>query len=198
MESMAVAQWRDEARGGAEGFLYRFEAQLDVNVVGLVAEGLQMSNPFEGRVTRGLFQGARVWGIDPFLIRRDGVGIIDVPKTLSGEGYHVYEHVRAYALPPEGLEMPPLEPLLEPGFEWPDIPFPIQGSSTFRTGAPHLAWLNRAVARVDGWASMATGKLVIETRLLEPMNHGPSVVPSEKGAVRSPMAVPPGAAEMQE
>ena len=143
----------------------------------------QGNGRIEGRVTRGLFQGARVWGIDPFLIRRDGVGIIDVPKTISGDGYHVYEHVRAYALPPEGLEMPSLEALLEPGFEWPDIPFPIQGSSTFRTGVPHLAWLNRAVARVDGWASMATGKLVIETGLLKPVEPGPSVVPVRGDAV---------------
>lgn len=160
-----------EAWSGQGVLLYRFEAQLEFNVVGLVAEGLQMSNPFEGRVTQGAFQGARVWGIDPFLLRRDGVGIIDVPKTISGDGYHVYEHVRAYAVPPAGMEMPPLEALLEPGFEWPDVAFPIHGTSTFRAGAPHLAWLNRAVARVDGWASMATGELVIETRLLEPVEE---------------------------
>jgi hypothetical protein len=147
--------------------LYRFEAKLDVNVVGLVPEGLLMSNPFEGRVTAGSFLGARVWGIDPFLLRRDGVGIVDVPKTLSGDGFHVQEHVRAYALPPEGLTLPPLEALLEPGFEWPDVAFPIHGSSTFRAAAPELAWLNRAVARVDGSANMATGALIIETRLLE-------------------------------
>lgn len=152
--------------------LYRFEARLDFNMVGLVAEGLQMSNSFDGLATRGIFEGARVWGIDPFLLRRDGVGLIDVPKTISGNGYHVYEHVRAYSFPPEGLEMPPLEALLEPHFSWPDIAFPILGSSTFRTGAAHLRWLNRAVARVDGWANMATGALVIETRLLDAIHVG--------------------------
>lgn len=157
--------WKAEDREGQK-LLYRFEARLDFNVVGLVAEGLQMSNSFEGRATEGSFEGARVWGIDPFLLRRDGVGIIDVPKTISGDGWHVHEHVRAYSFPPEGMEIPPLEALLAPGFEWPDVAFPIQGSSTFRTGAPDFAWLNRAVARVDGWASMATGELVIETRLL--------------------------------
>ena len=159
-------RWSEGATRPDGQLLYRFEAQLEFNVVGLVAEGLQMSNPFEGRVTEGAFKGARVWGIDPFLLRRDGVGIIDVPKTISGDGWHVYEHVRAFSFPPEGMEIPPLEALLAPGFEWPDVPFPIQGSSTFRTGTPGLAWLNHAVARVDGWASMATGQLVIETRLL--------------------------------
>ena len=156
------------------GLLYRFEARLDFNVVGLVAEGLQMSNPFEGRATRGVFEGARVWGIDPFLLRRDGVGVIDVPKTISGDGYHVYEHVRAYSFPPEGLEMPPLDVLLDPGFDWPDLAFPIQGTSTFRTGAVGLEWLNRAVARVDGWANMANGRLVIETRILDAIDVGVS------------------------
>ncbi|HSM02972.1 MAG TPA: hypothetical protein VK858_00025 [Longimicrobiales bacterium] len=154
-----------DAGGGV--LLYRFEATLDVNVVGLVPEGLLMSNPFEGRVTAGSFMGARVWGTDPFLLRRDGVGVVDVPKTISGDGFHIAEHVRAYALPPEGLELPPLEALLAPGFQWPDVDFPIHGSSTFRAAASDLTWLNRAVARVDGTANMATGALVIETRILD-------------------------------
>ena len=63
--------------------------------------------------------------------------------------------------------MPPLEVLLEPDFVFPDLPFPIQGSSTFRAGTAEFAWLNGVVARVDGWANLATGALVIETRLME-------------------------------
>lgn len=156
----------------SQDLLYRFEAELTLNVVGPVAEGLQMSNPFEGRVTEGVFDGARVWGIDPFLLRKDGVGVVDVAKTISGDGYHVYEHVRAYSRPPEGLEMPPLDVLMDPDFEWPDVAFPIQGSSTFRAGTPEWTWLNRAIARVDGWANLATGDLVVETRLLEPVGAG--------------------------
>ena len=159
-----------EVQRGDEELLYRFEARLDFNVVGRVAEGLQMSNPFEGTATEGIFRGARVWGSDPFLLRADGIGVIDVPKTISGDGYHVLEHVRAYSFPPADLEMPPLEALLAPDFEWPDAPFPILGSSTFRTGAPALAWLNRVVARVDGFANLATGDLVIETRALAPVD----------------------------
>ncbi|MGD2070269.1 MAG: hypothetical protein PVI57_16455 [Gemmatimonadota bacterium] len=157
---------RNDGPGPERGeLLYRFEAKLDFNPVGLVPEGLLMSNPFEGTVTAGAFEGARVWGIDPFLLRRDGVGVVDVPKTLSWDGFHVQEHVRAYSLPPDGLEMPPLEALLAPGFEWPDIAIPMHGFSTFRAGAPELAWLNRALARVDGWGNFATGRLAIETRL---------------------------------
>ena len=172
MKTLRRTEVREAMPSGDEGrdteLLYRFEANLDFNVVGRVAEGLQMSNPFEGTATDGVFQGARVWGSDPFLLRSDGVGVIDVPKTISGPGYHVLEHVRAYSLPPAGLELPPLEALLAPDFEWPDVRFPILGSSTFRTGAPELTWLNRVVARVDGFANMATGALVIETRSLAP------------------------------
>jgi len=146
--------------------LYRFEAQLEFVPIGIVAEGLRMANPFEGRVTEGVFEGARVWGIDHLLVRSDGVSVIDAQKTISLGDRHVYEHLHGYCLPPEGIDMPPLETMLSPGFQWPDIPFPVFGASTFRTAWPGFAHLNRAVARVDGWASFATGRLAVDTRIL--------------------------------
>ncbi len=162
--------------------LYRFEAELEVVPIGLVPEGLRMANRFEGRVTAGILEGARVWGIDHLLLRSDGIAIIDAQKTLSLGDTHLYEHVRGYGLPPDGLEMPPLEVLLDPSFEWPDVPFPVLGSSTFRAAAPELEALNRAVARVDGWFSFASGGLAVETRLLR-----------HASAVRGPRAVPEAA-----
>lgn len=158
---------RQEGSRGAGSFLYRFEARLDVLPVGRVPEGIRMVNSFDGRATAGEFEGARVWGIDHFLLRSDGVGIVDAPKTLSGDGFHLFEHVRAYSLPPEGLEMPPLEAVLDPGFEWPDVPFAIHGFSTFRAGTPELAHLNRRVARIDGWVDFTTGDLAVETSLVD-------------------------------
>ena len=157
--------------------LYRFEAQLDVVPIGLVPEGIRMANSFDGRVTAGDFEGARVWGVDHFLLRSDGVGIVDAPKTISGDDFHLFEHVRAYCLPPKGLEMPPLEAVLDPGFEWPDILFPIHGFSTFRAANPELEHLNHAVARIDGWVDFTTGGLAVETRLVEHRTHvtGPTV-----------------------
>lgn len=155
---------RTQAHGGP--LLYRFEAQLTVTPIGLVPEGLRMANSFEGRITQGILRGARVWGIDHLLLRTDGVAVIDAPKTLSNGGTHVFEHVRGYGLPPDGLSMPPLEALLDPAFEWPDMLFPIVGSSTFRTAIPDLLHLNRAVSRIDGWFSFKTGGLAVETRLV--------------------------------
>lgn len=157
-----------------ETFLYRFEAQLEVVPIGLVPEGLRMANRFEGRVTEGTMQGARVWGIDHLLLRSDGVAVLDAQKTLSLGDEHLYEHLHGYGLPPDGVEMPPLEALLDPSFEWPDVLFPVLGASTFRAPSPALEHLNRAVARVDGWFSFATGGLAVDTRLV---HHSRRVAP---------------------
>lgn len=164
-QTSTLADVRPSAAPGYP-LLYRFEAQLVVTPIGVVPEGLRMANAFEGRITRGLMQGARVWGIDHLLLRSDGVAVIDAAKTLSLGDTHVHEHVRGYGLPPDGMEMPPLEALLDPSFEWPDVLFPLLGSSTFRAAAPELQHLNRAVSRIDGWFSFATGGLAVETRLL--------------------------------
>lgn len=148
--------------------LYRFEAQLELNVIGVVPEGLRMANRFEGRISSGLLCGARVWGIDHFVIRRDGIGLIQAEKTLSLGGLHLYEHVQAYCYPPSGLVLPALDAFTSSGFAWPDVHFPMQGFSTFRSAHPEYAYLNRALARVHGAGNFHTGALRIETALLSP------------------------------
>lgn len=152
----------------SDSILYRFGGQLDPNTVGLVPEGLLMANGFEGRVTDGIMQGARVWGVDHLLVRADGVGVIDAPKTLSLQGRHLFEHLRGYCIPPEGLTMPPLDALLAADFAWPDVPFIVHGTSIFRTADPELCALGTATARVDGRAWLSTGRLEIEVRTLTP------------------------------
>lgn len=152
---------------GERPLLYRFEANLEIVPIGIVPEGLRLSVAFDGRITAGILEGARVWGVDPLLLRRDGVGVIDAPKTIFDGRIGIFEHARGYCRPPEGLTMPPLEALLEPGFTWPDVLFPIQGFSLFRAAAPELAFLNDAVASIEGWASFASGRLAIETRITE-------------------------------
>lgn len=161
----AVIDATPEPRPAAGELIYRFEARLqELNPVGVLPEGLRFVNPFEGMVTDGPLAGARIWGIDEFLLRPDGVGVIDAPEALSRDGLHVTGQVRGYALPPEGLEMPPLEALLEPGFEWPDVPFRIVGSVMLRTADPELMHLNHTVGIVRGEVRMNTGELVIEAR----------------------------------
>lgn len=157
--------------------LYRFEANVEVIPIGIVPEGLRMTVSFDGTITAGLLEGARVWGIDPLLMRSDGVGVIDAPKTLWNGQVGVYEHVRGYCSLPPGMAMPPLEAIVAPGFEWPDVLFPIHGFSMFRAAAPELAFLNSAIASIEGWASFKRGRLAIETRILEHTGQalGPSM-----------------------
>jgi hypothetical protein len=105
--------------------------------------------------------------------------VIDAPKTVASGDRCFFEHVRAYTLPPAGLDLPPLEAIVEAGYPWPDVEFAIQGFSTFRAGTPDLRYLDRALARIDGWGNFATGRFCIETRLLA---HAEHVAPPE-GAV---------------
>ena len=155
-------------RPAAGELIYRFQARLEeLNPIGVLPEGLRFVNPFEGTVTDGPLAGARVWGIDEFLLRPDGVGVIEAPEALSQDGRHVSGQVRGYALPPDGMIMPPLEALLEPGFEWPPVPFRIVGSVTLRTADPELDYLNRTVAVIRGEVRMDTGSLEIEARAVD-------------------------------
>jgi hypothetical protein len=163
------------SRQTQETLLFQFQAQLNVLPIGIVPEGLRMANSYEGIVTDGeIPTGARVWGNDHLLLRSDGVCVIDAQTTISQvDGVHIYEEVHGYCLPPEGMQVPPLEVLLEPGFEWPDVDFPIVGFSTFRAAAPQYAYLNGVTARIDGWANFKTGGLAIETRAV---SHDASAV----------------------
>lgn len=147
--------------------LFRFEAQLDIVPVGITPEGLRMANSYQGIVTAGVFDTARVVGTDQLLLRRDGVCVIDAQTLLTrGGAQPIYEHVHGYCLPPKGLQVPSLEALVEPGFEWPDVDFPIVAFATFRAAGRDLDYLNSATARIDGWANFATGALAVETRLV--------------------------------
>jgi hypothetical protein len=147
--------------------LFRFEAELNLLPIGLTPEGLRMANSYIGTVTRGRFLGAEVRGTDNLVLRDDGVCVIDAQTILSHpEAGHVFEHVHGYCLPPEGVEIPELSELVDPAFQWPDVDFPIVAFSTFRSGAPDFAYLNRAMARIDGWANFATGGLAVDTNLV--------------------------------
>ena len=145
--------------------LYRFEGRLtEIYPVGLFAEGLRLTNTFEGTVTDGPLEGARVWGVDHFLVRPDGVGVLDAPETFSRDGLNVTGQVRGYALPPDGVPAPSLEAMLDPDFAWPDVPFRLQGTVLFRAAPPELEWMNRTVAVITGEVTMSTGRLVVEAR----------------------------------
>ena len=58
---------------------YAFEAEMTrVVPIGLVPEGLRLNAYYQGRITEGPLTGDTVDGVDYFLLRRDGVGVLDV------------------------------------------------------------------------------------------------------------------------
>lgn len=145
--------------------IYRFEGQLaDMYPVGLFSEGLRFHNDFEGKVVAGPFSGARIFGLDPFLLRPDGVGIIEAPEVIDTGTERVGLHVSGYVVPPPGMEVPPLEVITSPGFEFPPVDFRVTGAAKIRTAAPQYESLNRTIAVIEGTVNLSTGRLVVEAR----------------------------------
>ncbi len=62
------------------------------------------------------------------------------------------------------MEMPPLEVIASPGFAFPDLDFRFTGSATIATTNAGYAWLNSAVAILEGTVNMGTGAIKVEAR----------------------------------
>lgn len=145
--------------------IYRFEARLaDLYPLGIFPEGIRFHNQFAGEIVGGPFTGARILGLDEFLLRPDGVGEIVAPEVVDTGDRRIGLQVRGYVVPPDGMEMPPLEVVASPGFEFPDIDFRVTGAALIKTTAAGCERLNRTVAIIEGTANLATGKLVVEAR----------------------------------
>lgn len=162
----AAANERPRATLGE--LVYRFEGTLgEMYPVGLFAEGIRFHNEFEGTVVAGPFAGARIFGLDQFLLRRDGVGEIHAPEVIDDGTHRVGLDVRGYVVPPPGAPVPPLEALLEPGFEFLDVPFRVTGSAVVSTAAPAFQYLNATTVVIEGEVNLATGALRVEARAVE-------------------------------
>jgi hypothetical protein len=148
--------------------VYRFRGELGaLNPVGLFAEGIRFHNQFEGRIVDGPFAGGRISGPDFFVLRHDGVGEIHAPELIELGHHRVAVDVRGYVVPPAGLAMPPLVALLEPGFEFPDLPFRITASALASTTSPEFDWLNATSIVVEGAVNMATGDMDVTARAVD-------------------------------
>ncbi len=73
-------------------------------------------------------------------------------------------YARGY-LTPEGA-MPPLEVIADPAFAWPDLPIPMHGSVTMRTGAPELRAVNATVYGFTGTVNVGIGPIRVRTTSL--------------------------------
>ena len=143
--------------------LFRMEGRMtELVTVGLLPEGVRMHNSFEGTIVEGEPAGAHVRGIDEFVIRPDGVGIVDAREVITSTSGNLYAEVFGYGRPPEGLPMPPLEVFLDPAFVWPDVRFAIECGAVYRTAAPAFAELAATAVVHLGYVNMHTRELVIE------------------------------------
>jgi hypothetical protein len=145
------------------GLVYRFEAQLaPMFPIGVFPEGIRFHNEFEGTVTDGPFAGARIFGLDPFLLRRDGVGVVEAPEVIDLDGRRLSVQVKGYVLPPEGAPAPDLDAIATGTAEVPDAPLRFVGSAFLATTDPGFARYNRVVAVLEGQVNLATGRLTVE------------------------------------
>ena len=152
----------------AGGIVYRFQGELGpLNPVGLFDGGIRFHNSFDGAIVDGPFAGGRISGPDFFVLRPDGVGEIHAPELIEYGAHRVALDVRGYVVPPDGAPVPPLAALLEPGFEFPDVPFRVTGSAFASTTSPEFADLNRVTIVVEGEVNMGTGVLDVTARTVE-------------------------------
>ena len=148
--------------------VYRFEGQLGgLNPLGIFDDGIRFHNSFEGHVIEGPFSGGRIYGLDQFVLRADGIGVIVAPEVIELGDVRVSLDLRGYVVPPPGAPAPPLEAVLDPDFEFPDVPFRVTGAATAATTSPEHADLNGVVVLVEGTVNMATGRLDVTARRVE-------------------------------
>ncbi|MGE3076733.1 MAG: hypothetical protein AB7N24_08215 [Dehalococcoidia bacterium] len=145
--------------------IYRFEAQLgELFPVGIFDDGIRFHNRFDGQIEAGPFVGARIFGFDEFVLRRDGVGVVVAPEAIDCGDVRALVQVRGYVVPPAGMMMPPLEVVASPGFEFPNVDFRFTGSATMATTSPEHAWLNSTIAVLEGTVNMGSGTIRVEAR----------------------------------
>ena len=66
--------------------LFRMEGRLtELVTVGLLPEGIRMHNTFAGTIVAGEPAGALVRGVDEFVIRPDGTGVVDAREVVISE-----------------------------------------------------------------------------------------------------------------
>ncbi len=90
--------------------------------------------------------------------------MIDARDTFAIPGGFLHARAYGFVSAPAGVTPPPLEALLEPDYQAPDLPLTIDGFALCETGVPEFEHLNRALVKIDGWVNNGTGELVFEGR----------------------------------
>jgi hypothetical protein len=147
--------------------LYAIDGQFhDIVPIGPVAGGFRLNGHFGGTVIRGELMDAAMTGVDYFLLRHDGVGIVRAHEVITAGNRVVAAELWGVLQPPRGIAPPRPSDITRPGFSWPDAPYSIHVSARFETAAPDLAHLNHTVVAHSGSVNFATGKLAIEAYVI--------------------------------
>ena len=143
------------------------EAQIvNMEVIGLVPEGLRIDSHTRGVVTEGFLAGATTTGVDYLLIRHDGVSVLDARwLVVHADGFSAAITIKGFSgEPTPGL----LEAMLDPEFEFPDVDSPAHAAAWFQTMAPQYAFLNHTVFGCNATINMVQGVIRSTCRPLTP------------------------------
>ena len=121
-------------------------------------------NDFEGTVTSGPFAGGRIFGLDQFRIRPDGVGVVVAPEVIEVGDVRVGVQVHGFVVAPEGTPVPSLDEIASPAFRFPDVPFRFTGCALIATAHPEHQHLNSVIGVLEGTVNLGTGRLDVECR----------------------------------
>lgn len=147
--------------------LYTLDGQFsEIIVIGAVAEGFRLNGHFGGTLASGPLAGARMTGVDYFLLRHDGIGVVRAHELIYSGDHVVAAELTGVLRPPPGIAAPRPADITRPGFAWPAEPYTIHVSARFETASPELAWLNATVVAHGGWVNFATGALHVEARVI--------------------------------
>jgi hypothetical protein len=132
-------------------FSYTVSLKMPPEVIGPVAEGIRVNFYLAGGEIRGSRCTGKILpvGADWLLIRRDGIGIVDVRATMEmHDGALVYVAYTGVLDPgPNGYDSF-LNGTLPPKF-------PIRTAPRFQTAHPGYTWMNRVQAYAVGEVDLA-------------------------------------------
>ena len=88
--------------------VYCFETDItEIVSVGLVPEGIRPDVFFSGHIVGGSLSDASLHGIDYFLLRSDGIGVLDAHEVVtSNTGVHISLHAQGYITPLPEIQLP--------------------------------------------------------------------------------------------
>jgi hypothetical protein len=167
MNTATTTAVRPGTRPKGGDLLYSFDGSFtDIVPIGPVHDGFRMNGHFAGPVTAGELTGAQVTGVDYFLVRHDGAGVVRAHEIVRAGESVIAVELHGLLLPPADVDTPRPDDIVRPDFAWPEQPYTIHVSAQFETADPDLDYLNTTVVAHTGTVNFTTGQLHIDARVV--------------------------------